>query len=180
MTKFNEKNRKLLANVHAIKQSELSSFFDTRKFINSTLAHQIAVGAAHHYKFHSDSTYIQQILSLFEFGSIDYLKAVRWFEYRTNTSLSIVDRKIKKNPENTINDENYQLFGEFIKSYKGSLPTIKGKGTNKIDPKSKTLSKKKMNVIRESRDSLDLIDGASSMYIGGQRVYGGYGTGKRK
>lgn len=34
MTKFNEKNRKLLANVHAIKQSELSSFFDTRKFIN--------------------------------------------------------------------------------------------------------------------------------------------------
>jgi len=180
MKKPIDKNRKLLADILAIKQSELSSFFDSRKFINSMLAHQIAVSAAYHYKNHKDSSYMNQFLSLFPFGSTEYLKTLRWFEYRTRISLVIIDKKIKKNPENTLKDENYQIIGEFIKQYNGPLPEVKftAKSQEKIaiTPDDK---KKQSKFGRDPRDEHDLID-QTPMRIGGQIILGGYGTGKRR
>jgi hypothetical protein len=117
--------QKLLRTVSEISKSELAPFLDHKKFLHSTLFHQIAVFAAMHYKEHSDSTPIMQVLDFTKLKGTEYLKAVRWFEYRTGTCFFIEDNKLKKSKSNTLLDENYQMFGEFLKTYKGPLPEIK-------------------------------------------------------
>ena len=66
-----------------------------------------------------------QVLDFTKLKGTEYLKAVRWFEYRTGTCFFIEDNKLKKSKSNTLLDENYQMFGEFLKTYKGALPEIK-------------------------------------------------------
>lgn len=174
------KYQTILNTVNEISKSELAPFWNQKKFLDSTLFHQIAVFAAMLYKNHSDSTYIVQLLDFTKFKSTDYLKAIRWFEYRAGKSLIIIDGKLKKNPVNTLKDENYQTFGDFMRQYNGPLPEVKF--TNKENEnKEITLdcTKKESKSGRDPHDEYDLIDG-TSMRIGGQRVIGGYGTGKRK
>lgn len=172
------KYQKILNTVNEISKSELASFWDQKNFLDSTLFHQIAVFAAMHFKNHDDSTYITQLLDFTKFKSTDYLKAVRWFEYRTGKSLIIIDGKLKKNSENTLKDKNYQTFGNFMREYNGPLPEVKF-----INKEKKEIildsGEKESKFGREPRDEYDLIDNAP-MHIGGRRVVGGYGTGKRK
>ena len=120
-----DKFQKILKTVSEISKSELAPFLDHKKFLHSTLFHQIAVFAAMHYKEHSDSTPIMQVLDFTKLKGTEYLKAVRWFEYRTGTCFFIEDNKLKKSKSNTLLDENYQMFGDFLKTYKGPLPVIK-------------------------------------------------------
>ncbi|ENU31741.1 MULTISPECIES: hypothetical protein [Acinetobacter] len=170
-----DKFQKLLSTVSEISKSELAPFLDHKKFLHSTLFHQIAVFAAMHYKEHSNSTPIMQVLDFTKLKGTEYLKAVRWFEYRTGTCFFIEDNKLKKSKSNTLLDENYQMFGEFLKTYKGPLPEIK---SQKAEIEEVYIEKYK-KYSKEPRDEFDLIEN-TSMKIGGRTVFGGYGTGKKR
>lgn len=114
-----------------------------------------------------------QVLDFTKLKGTEYLKAVRWFEYRTGTCFFIEDNKLKKSKSNTLLDENYQMFGEFLKTYKGALPEIK---SQKAEIEEDYIEKYK-KYSKEPRDEFDLIEN-TSMKIGGRTVFGGYGTGK--
>lgn len=173
--KQQEKYFRILEQVKKIRDSELGSFWDQKKFLNSTLFHQIAVFAALHCKNHGDSTYITKVLEFTKFQSIEYSKAVRWFEYRTGKSFIIEDKKLRMNGSNDFSDENYQSFSEFLKTYKGPLPEIK---SQKAEIEEDYIEKYK-KYSKEPRDEFDLIEN-TSMRIGGRTVFGGYGTGKKR
>lgn len=157
-----------------IKNSELSHFLDTNKLIHSMIFHQIASGAARHLCEHRDLAYVQNVLGFFPYKSNYYLKAIVWFNSRTGLDFMIIDGKLKLN-----RDKNHEInedilnFGDFLKTYKGPLPLMKEEKTRNT-PKIKN----KDNNSGYMPDKLDLING--SLKLGGKRVFGGYGTSKRK